>query len=221
MGRVGLLYIGQSPKADYVEYYRAGLPAGTEVVEAGALDDLTLDEIRALPMEKGEPILVMQTRDYVTVTASKALVEEKLGDKVELLESLGAQVIVVLCTGGFPSLKSSVLTLEPSKILQKVTLAVSHGRKVGVITPLPEQIPQTKISWQSIGIDPILEAGSPYEDLAPVEEAALRLKAKDADLIVLDCMGFTDEAKDRVKGVTGIPTMCARSIVRRVLGELA
>ncbi len=92
---------------------------------------------------------------------------------------------------------------------------------MGVITPLPEQIPQTRDSWQAVGIDPLLEAASPYESLDPVIEAALRLKEKGADLIVLDCMGFTEEAKDAVRRASSRPTVCARTIVRRVLGELA
>jgi len=220
MGRVGLLYIGQSPKEDYVTFFRAGLPEGTEILQAGALDDLTLEEIRALPIREGEPILVMQTRDLITVTASKAVIEEKLAGKVQLLEEQGAQVIVVLCTGKFPSLTSKVLLLEPSEILLKTTLSVSRGRNVGVITPLPEQIPQTRASWQAVGIDPLLEAASPYESLDPVVEAALRLKEKGAGIIVLDCMGFTDDAKDAVRKASGIPTICARTIVRRVLAEL-
>ncbi len=221
VGRVGLLYIGQSPKEDYVSFFRAGLPEGTEILQAGAMDDLTLEEIRALPIREGEPILIMQTRDLVTVTASKALVEERLAGKVDLLESLGAEVIVVLCTGKFPSLSSKVLLLEPSEILFKTVVAVSRGRKVGVITPLPEQILQTRVSWLAVGVDPLLEAATPYESLDPVVETALRLKEKGADLIVLDCMGFTDEAKEAVREASGKPTICARTIVRRVLGELA
>lgn len=221
MGCVGLLYIGQSPKEDYISFFRTGLPANTKIVEAGAMDDLTLEEIRALPVQEGEPILVMQTRDLVTVTAAKALVEERLAEKVQLLESLGAQVIVVLCTGKFPSLNSRVLLLEPSEILFKTVAAVSRGRKVGIITPLPEQIPQTRASWQAVGIQPMLEAATPYESLNPVVEAALRLRDGSSDLIVLDCMGFTGEAKNAVRQASGIPTICARSIVRRVLGELA
>ena len=185
------------------------------------MDDLTLEEIRALPVREGEPILVMQTRDLVTVTASKAQVEDRLAGKIKLLENLGAQVIVVLCTGKFPCLSSKALLLEPSEILFKTVASVSRGRKVGVITPLPEQIPQTRDSWQAVGIDPLLEAASPYESLDPVIEAALRLKEKGADLIVLDCMGFTEEAKDAVRRASSRPTVCARTIVRRVLGELA
>ena len=221
MGRVGLLYIGQSPKEDYVSFFRAGLPEGSEILQAGAMDDLTLEEIRALPVREGEPILVMQTRDLVTVTASKAQVEDRLAGKIKLLENLGAQVIVVLCTGKFPCLSSKALLLEPSEILFKTVASVSRGRKVGVITPLPEQIPQTRDSWQAVGIDPLLEAASPYESLDPVIEAGLRLKEKGADLIVLDCMGFTEEAKDAVRRASSRPTVCARTIVRRVLGELA
>lgn len=221
MGRVGLLYIGQSPKEDYVSFFRAGLPPKTEIVEAGALDDLSLEEIRALPRREGEPILVMQTRDLITVTASKAEVQKRLKGKIDLLESLGVQVIVVLCTGRFPGLSSRVLLLEPSEILLHTALSVSRDRTIGVITPLPEQIPQTRATWKSAGMEPLLEAGTPYEDVVPVQEAALRLRDKGAELIVLDCMGFTDSAKRSVAAATGIPVMAARTVVRRVLGELA
>lgn len=220
MGRIGLLYIGQAPKEDYVAFFKAGLPGGTEIVQAGALDDLSVPEIEALPRREGDPILVMQTRDLVTVTATKLEVQRRLQGKIEQLESLGAQVIVVLCTGKFSGLRAGVLLLEPSEILVNNALSVSRGRRVAVITPLPEQIPQTAATWRSAGIDPIFDAASPYGPVGVVEKAALRVNKREPDLIVLDCMGYTEAMKQAVARVTGKPSMAARTIVRRVLAEL-
>ncbi|WP_037193644.1 AroM family protein, partial [Rhodococcus rhodochrous] len=53
-----------------------------------------------------------------------------------------------------------------------------------------------------------------------IEKAALSLKEHDVDLILLDCMGYTEEMKRTVKQITGKPVILSRTLVARVLGEL-
>ena len=48
MPRLGAVTIGQSPRTDIIPDLRTVLGAEVEIVEAGALDELAPDEIRAL-----------------------------------------------------------------------------------------------------------------------------------------------------------------------------
>lgn len=220
MACVGLLYIGQAPRPDYVEFFRAALPPGTEVLEAGALDDLDLEGIRGLPRTQDEPILIMQTRDRVTVTAPEREVQARMHEKVDYLEQRGAEIILVVCTGDFSALRSRRLLLKPSEILLHSVLGVASGYPIGVMTPLPEQVPQTKAKWKAAGMDPAIEAASPFGDGGELEEAARRLLETDPALIVLDCMGYDQTSKERVRRATGKPVVAARTIVRHVAAEL-
>ena len=48
MKKLGLITIGQSPRIDVVPEIRQIIGHGIEVMEGGALDGLTLDEVRKL-----------------------------------------------------------------------------------------------------------------------------------------------------------------------------
>lgn len=64
-----------------------------------------------------------------------------------------------------------------------------------------------------------MAASSPYEELN-IEDTAKELKAKGVDLLVLDCMGYTEQHKRRVKSATDLPVILSRSIVARVAAEM-
>ena len=56
---------------------------------------------------------------------------------------------------------------------------------------------------------------------APAETAAARSIPSDADLIVLDCIGYTVEMKERVQALTGKSVLLPRTLAARVVKELA
>ena len=68
---------------------------------------------------------------------------------------------------------------------------------------------------------------SPYQGLIPYEEedaAALRraadaMRAGEAGLVVMDCMGFRRKTRDELRGLTGVPVLLANLLVARVIAE--
>lgn len=220
MGRVGLLYVGQSPDPKYVSFFREALPADTETLEAGALDDLTLDEIRAIPRRGDEPIIVTKTRDLVPVTAPEAVIHSRLAQKLEDLENRGSEIVILVCTGSFSGLRSKRLLLKPSEILLQSAAAVARGYRLAVLTPLEEQVKQCKQKWKAVGLDPIVKAASPFGHMHQLERAAEALVAHDPALVVLDCMGYTEDMKRAVQRITGKPAIAARTMVKRMTAEL-
>ncbi len=63
--------------------------------------------------------------------------------------------------------------------------------------------------------------GSPYSKEDELGEAIRELKRyKGIDIIVMDCIGYNQEMKNRVSKETGIPVVLARTMVARVLGEI-
>ena len=65
--RVGLITIGQSPRVDITSDIKDVLGSQIEIVECGALDNLSHEEINALRPSEGEYILVTRLRDGSTV----------------------------------------------------------------------------------------------------------------------------------------------------------
>jgi protein AroM len=219
--RVGAVTIGQSPRRDVIPDMRKILGPEIEVVERGALDDLSAGEIRRLGPQPGEHLFVTRLRDGSEVRLAARRVPAMLSGCIAELEREGVDIIVVLCTGELPGLSSKRLVLFPDRILQHVVCGVLAGGKLGVMVPAAEQIPFLRRRWQKVGYDPALAAASPYVSTPEeIGEQAVRLGQEGVDLVVLDCIGFGIEAKSAVARATGRPVILPRTILARLAREL-
>ncbi|WP_457753417.1 AroM family protein [Thermococcus sp.] len=216
--KVGLVTIGQSPRVDVVPEIMLILGKDVKVLECGALDGLTLDEIRELAPKEGDYLLVTRLRDGTQVKLSREKIVKRLQKCIDKLEK-EVDVIGILCTGEFPELKSNKLLIEPSLLLLKTVEAIPV-RKLGVIVPDKKQIELTRRKWGHIVEEIKVEAVSPYtsneEDLKRAAESV-----KGCDLIVLDCIGYSMKAKAIVRAVTGKPILLPRTLMARIIRELA
>jgi protein AroM len=64
---VGLVGIGQSPRDDVRPEMAGLLPAGTQIIERGALDDITLRELSLMAPAAGDTVLVTRLRSGAEV----------------------------------------------------------------------------------------------------------------------------------------------------------
>lgn len=218
MKRVGLITIGQSPRVDVVPEIRKVLE-GTkvEIVECGALDRLSREEIAALAPKGGEYVLVTRLRDGSEVTVSRERILPLMQGCIDVLEP-EVDALGLLCTGEFPELKSRKLLIEPSELLLKVAESLKVS-KLGVVVPNPAQIDLTKRKWSGVAQDLAVVSVSPYsETLDSLAKAAEGLR--DRDLIVLDCIGFSAQAKKAAAEASGKPVIIPRTLMARVLREL-
>jgi protein AroM len=79
------------------------LPQDIEIFEAGALDDLSLEEIIGkLAPKQGETLYVTRLRSGLEVKISKERIIDLMQKKIELLDSRGVDIIGILCSGEFP-----------------------------------------------------------------------------------------------------------------------
>jgi protein AroM len=218
---LGVLLIGQTPRSDYQEFFQSCLPDRGRVLMAGALDELTLEEIKDFSYAEGEPVLATASREGVPIVVPAEEVHRRLPDKVRFLEQGGADIIVVTCTGQFPFLKSRVPLVLPSEVLAHNCLALARDNQVGVLVPLAEQISQLREKWVAIGLDPLFYAVSPFTQKDQVAEAGEVLAAQGAGLIIMDCMGYEQWMKDAVRKASGKPVIAARTLLAKIVTELA
>ncbi|MEM0196195.1 MAG: AroM family protein [Sulfolobales archaeon] len=218
MKRVGLVTIGQSPRLDVVpEVVRALGDLDVEVVECGALDGLSREEIAALAPKEGEYLLVTRLKDGTEVKVSREKIIERMQNCVDRLEQ-HVDVVGLLCTGEFPELKSRKVLIELSDLLLKVVESLRVS-KLGVVIPNPAQLELTMKKWSSVAPEIRVVSASPYTSTI---EDIVRATAElvDCDLIVLDCIGFTTEIKKAVARATGKPVILPRTLIARVMREL-
>jgi protein AroM len=222
--RIGVLTIGQAPRADdTIAELRQVLGPRYAISERGALDDLGPAAIAQLGPEPGHYLLISLLRDGQSVRLSKQKILPLLQRGIDALGEDGADAILLLCTGTFPAFKSDRLIVQPQEALYHLVLGLAgRGKRIGALTPLADQLVQARVKWREYGVDPILAAASPYSAADEVTPAARDLAERGADLIFMDCMGYSLPMKARAKAAAGgCPVILARSAIARVLAEIA
>ncbi|MCS7233554.1 MAG: AroM family protein [Synergistetes bacterium] len=214
--RLGLITIGQSPRSDVVPEMRPYIK-DVEIFELGALDGLSLEEIKKLHPKEGEPVLVSRLRDGTQVKLNGNIIAQRLKECVKRLEN-EVDIIGLLCTGEFKELRSNKILIEPSLILTKVVEALNVER-LGVLIPEPEQEEMTLRKWDGKAKEILISSVSPYtgreEDFLSAGE-----KLKNCDMVVLDCIGYNLKVKSLIGKITERPVLLPRTLMARVIGEL-
>lgn len=221
MSTLGMVTVGQSPRSDIVPNMkeRMGFPIG--IVEKGALDNLTFEEITALAPRADEGRLCTRLTDGREVVVVKEKIIPLVQEKIQELNRESVDLIVLLCTGHFPRFQSRCLVIEAEKVVdQCIQALVDHRHSMGVVVPLPEQTARAKDKLSTVTANIHVVSASPYRSLEDTRRAAVELKNADVDMIVLHCMGFYDAHRKIMRETTGKPVLVANSIVARTVAEL-
>ncbi len=218
--KLGTITIGQSPREDVIPEMIEFL-GDVEILQAGALDGLSYDEIVNFDIKDDDYILVSKLRDGRNVKFAERHILPMLQKCIERLEKEGADIILFICTGTFPDIfKSTKPLLYPQKIIHSVMPPLLGNSKLAVVVPHKEQINQSIKKWKETGINADVFSGSPYTKADEISEVIAELNKSDADVVILDCIGYTREMKKRVSEGTDKSVILARTLVSRVLGEL-
>jgi protein AroM len=215
--RVLFVTIGQTPRTDLMPELRRAVGDLVEVHELGALDRLKTGEIRAMAPRPGEHRLVTRLADGSEAVIRKDLMFERLQTVFDDIAGDEFLCTVLLCTGHFPAFRVKGLFLEAQSIVDdSVTAIARHMHTIGVMVPLREQMDEFHFRP---GPDQTLKASyaSPYTP-GRLEEAAGDLK--DADVIVMHCMGYTEDMRRTVARASGRPVLLARRLVAAAVSQL-
>lgn len=218
LGTLGAVTVGQSPRDDVMAEMRRVLGVGVQILQVGALDEVSGVELSTSGATGDGRVLVSRMRDGTEVKIGEAFIVPRVQRCIESLEDR-VQAIVLLCTGSFPSLRSSTPLLFPDRILRHLVIAVGAGR-LGVLTPAPEQVGAQRERWRCVVPHVVVHAASPYGPPDHIRRAAGALARAGVDLLVMDCIGYTHAMKKELQAALGCPIVLASSMVARVLGEL-
>lgn len=200
MPSLGVVTIGQSPRADLTGELAAYLPAGTSLLERGALDDLTSSAIAALAPDADEDTLTSRLRDGEPVVLDRQRLVPRLEEAISALEQEGTDVNLLVCTGTFPPLRHRRPLFDAERLLVSGVSAVIHGDgPLGVVVPLPAQQDVLSMRWQrALGASVLVDNADPYAD-APADAipaAVGRLASQGARMALLDCMGYAEASRE-------------------------
>ena len=221
MKTIGMLTIGQTPRTDILPSLLSIMGKDYEIIEAGALDGMTLSDIRKMEIKSDDYILVSRMRDGTEIKVAKRVLLPLLQKRIHEIEAKGVRLTVLMCTGKFPQFESKGLIVTPSEILHGIVEGALKRGKLAVIFPAKEQISYIKREFSREGVELYGDWLSPYEGEGELDALCARIKAWKPDLVFLNCFGFTRKVKIAVENVTGVPVIQSNAIIAKVLTELA
>lgn len=215
------LVVGQGPRPDIEHEIALATGGAVELVLRGALDGLTRAGIDALAPESDADALFTRLPDGSGVRVSKAAVVRHGTRQIEALAASGHDVVMVLCTGEFPEWMGRFQVVFPSRVLAATVRALLPRGRLGIFTPLPEQIAGQGAHWREGGYAVEVAALSPNAGAAEAAQAGARMAAARPDLLVFDCMSYTSAIKRAACAAAGTRGVLAISVCTRLAAEIA
>lgn len=214
---VGILTIGQSPRTDVTPSIEAILGNRVSIVESGGLDSLTNETVHSIEPDEWDTTYISRMRDGKSVKIGKSKLLPLLQAEMSALEET-VDIVLMLCTGDFPTLQAKKPIVYPDKILNHIVRALLPSGSLGLIIPLEEQRESLLSKWQQEGLKIFTEVASPYEK-SDIAGAARALQKQGADIVVLDCMGYNEQHKSEAVKGSGLPVLLPRTLVARIIAE--
>ena len=222
MVKVGAITVGQSPRPDVTADIMNILPGKVELLEAGALDGLDAAELEKIKPRNNEEQLVTKLKNGAEFIFGERHIYPLIQKKINELENKGVELIMVLCCGDFPdSITSNVPLILPRRLLNSLAIATSNSSKIAVLS-VPELVEPWNKIWRrqvkSVMVLPVTPYGE--EAWIQLDRVIPLLKNADIDLIVLDCIAYSDEMKRKVRNATGKNVLCSRTTLAHITAEL-
>ena len=220
--KIGAVTIGQAPRVDVTADILRIFDDSLELVQAGGLDGLTREEIAEFAPGKDDYVLVSRLQDGSSVTFAERYILPRLQDAITKMEEEGCSLIMMFCTGSFPETLSTkkIPMIYPCELLNRLVPLMTKKFSIICMTPSPLQTEQCENKWRNYVKEVKTIAASPYGEWEALEQAAEEVKNMDADLIVLDCIGYTQKMKEMFAEKTGKKVVLPRTLLARVVSEL-
>ena len=219
---LGTLTIGQAPRPDVTPIIDRHVSTEVRRIHRGALDGLSHAEIDARYMPgAGEPALVTRLKDGRVVELSRRRMREGVQEALAVLDA-ECDVILLLCTGTFEGLECKRAWLvEPDHIIPRMVAGLIERRQLGVMVPIASQIGSESGKWRPLPVPPIFGSASPYSDATDAEvlRAGAELKARGAEAILLDCIGFTERHRAALARLD-MPVILSNAVAAKAVSEL-
>ena len=215
---IGAVTIGQTPRDDIVPELSAALGAQCKILQVGALDGLSEAEIDAQGGKLGRGLIVTRLRTGAEVRVKESFVTRRFGNCVSDLQDR-VDMILVLCTGDLPPIRTQSPILYPGRILRSVTQSLEVNC-LGVLTPAAEQMRAQRRRWRGLARQVVVAHASPYGPLEEFAQAAQEIRHGNPDVVVMDCIGYTRKMQQTVRDNLNLPVLSALSLLARVANEI-
>jgi protein AroM len=201
--RIGALTIGQSPRPDLISPLASLLPHNCEILQVGALDGLTQNDLPGGTY--GTYPLVTRMKNGATVMVDESFIAPRLQMALDFLEANGAVTTLLLCAGTFSDLQATRPLYKPFKVACSLLDALDF-RSIGLIAPVVEQETPIRERWEIMGWEPtVWTANLGEQDQAFHRCLNTHIRANKLDCIVLDYVGHPLEQVTQLQESIDLP----------------
>lgn len=216
---------------ELVEFVKENLNLGAELAFRGAQDGMDDDQLRELGRGIAPNSYAEILGDGSTIFISRDTVVEGMRKQTENLLNDGCDAVMICCSLPWPELDSIKNVVTPNAILESSAVSISaKGGTIGVMQPIREAMDDEIQHWLALGkkhslgiVSEFAAPQVPGEAAASTAEiftqAAQSQAEKGAELIVLDCMAYTDAHRVLVARASGKPVLRAMSLTASVLAQ--
>lgn len=221
---IAVITIGQAPRPDITQDLKRLLPENFRITEYGALDGLTRQEAlsRFGYRGRGELLITRMGGSGQALKVDGDAIMRQLQTCIRRAEADGAHAAMIACTGIFPAYQHKIPLFLPGAAQRSQALRLAGDRPIGVLIPKEDQKEQITQWWRESGADNItFGIADPYGDPDEILRAAKELTAAGAQVLCLDCFGYTVCQQREVEQTTGLVTVLPRkTLIEEIVTRL-
>lgn len=216
---------------ELAEFVEENLSLNAKLRFGGAQDGMTDDQLRELGKGISPNTYSETLEDGNTVFMTRKTAVAGMRKQAGELLAGGCDVVMVCCTLPWPELDDLASVVTPSAVLKNCIVSIApKAGTIGILQPIREAMEDEIQQWLALGKEHSLEVVSEFA--APrvpgkstestedsFEQAAQSLASKGADVIVLDCMAYTESHRALAARASGKPTLRAMSLTASVIEQ--
>ena len=216
---------------ELMEFVEENLQIDAELSVAGSQDGLSDAELRQLGEGIAPGSYAEILADGSTIFLHRDTVITGMKKQARRLLDEGCEVVMLCCSLPTPELGALENVFTPGIELENLALNIaSEAGTIGVMQPLAEAMDEEIQHWLDLAeqhggkvVSVHAAPQVPGEDAVSGDEcfrqAARSLAEQGADVIVLDCMSYTDEHRKLVAQESGKPVLRAMSVATNVIEQ--
>ncbi|MBA1336189.1 MAG: hypothetical protein HPY66_2433 [Firmicutes bacterium] len=184
----------------------------------GIVDGYTYEYIREnLWPKDNEPFIVSKIKNNQNIMVSEEKAKKLVNLKIQELADAGIHHVLIFCTGHFDKATAKGCIIIPENVICGILTGLGLS-SVGVIVPEEGQIPDSLKQYGAF--NPIIRAASPYKDMADLRKTAEKFREEAVELILTDCMGFTEAMGESVRKASGKNVLVPRVLIPAMMKHL-
>ncbi len=220
--KIGFITIGQSPRPDIIGEMKSIIGDELQIIEGGALDGLSKDEVFSLlhASPSAEEYLVTKLRDGTSVVMPKNIIVKRIEGVLKSFENQGITVAAILCVGEFPEYQFNGIVLKPGDLSLKLVSSLYQVGKGVIVIPLEEQRKGAMGRWSFSRIRPNIKVFAADSDLKKLEHLSEEIEQEAPDFVVLECMGFGEQMKQKIRSKVQCPVILPKTLLGHMIKEI-